>query len=38
MLGQAVRYLTKLIAKVSKGKKVPFPFTYLNDMQETLAD
>ena len=37
MLGQASRFLVKLIAKVSQGGQVDFPFTYLNRMQETLA-
>jgi hypothetical protein len=37
MLGQSVRYLIKLFMKVKSGKKVPFPFTYLNNMQETLS-
>ena len=27
----------KLVKKVTSGKKVDFPFTYLNDIQETLA-
>lgn len=37
MLGQSVRYLQKLFQKVSSGKKVPFPFAYLNKIQETLS-
>lgn len=36
MMGQASRYLMKMIKKVSNGKKLAFPFTYLNAMQETL--
>ena len=37
MMGQASKYLIKLADKVSKGEKVPVPFTYLNKMQETLS-
>jgi len=37
MLGDAARYLIKLVMLVQKGKKVPFPFSYLNNMQETLS-
>lgn len=36
MMGQASRYLFKLIKRVSKGKTLTFPFTYLNKIQETL--
>ena len=32
MLGQASRYLMKLIKKVGDRKKLTFPFTYLNSM------
>lgn len=37
MMGQASRYLMKLINKVKDGKKLTFPFTYLGRMQETLS-
>jgi len=37
MLGQAVRYLVKLYKKAKKGEKLPFPFTYLNRMADTLS-
>jgi len=37
MMGQASRYLIKQFKKVSEGKKVNFPFTYLNNIQATLA-
>lgn len=37
MYGQASRYLMKLIKKVGDKKKLDFPFTYLNNMQSTLA-
>lgn len=37
MLGQASRYLMKLVAKAKKNQKLPFPFSYLNQMQETLS-
>lgn len=37
MLGQASRYLVKQIKKASEGKKLTFPFTYLSQMQTTLA-
>lgn len=37
MLGQASRFLIKMITVASKGKKLPFPFTYLCKMQETLG-
>lgn len=37
MLGQAVRYLTKLVQKVKKGQTLPFPFEYLNKMPDTLS-
>ena len=33
MLGQSSRYLVKLVKKISDGKKVAFPFTYLNAIQ-----
>lgn len=36
MLGQASRYLVKLVAKANKKASLPFPFTYLNNMQKTL--
>ena len=36
MMGQASRFLVKLIKKVASNKRVEFPFTYLNDMQATL--
>ena len=36
MLGQASRYLVKCFKKISDGKKLNFPFTYLNNMQATL--
>jgi acyl-CoA oxidase len=32
MMGQAVRYLTKLVKKAKKNEKLPFPFEYLNSM------
>lgn len=37
MLGQASRYLIKLIKKAGEGKKLQFPFTYLNRMQTTMG-
>ena len=37
MMGQASRYLIKQIKKAGEGKKLIFPFTYLNNMQATLA-
>ena len=37
MMGQASRYLVKLIKKVDGKKRVDFPFTYLNDMKDTLG-
>ena len=37
MLGQASRFLIKLVKKVSEGKRVPAPFSYLNNMQATLT-
>lgn len=37
MYGQASRFLMKLIKKVGDRKKLDFPFTYLNNMQATLA-
>ena len=30
MLGQSVRYLNKLLKRVQKGEKIPYPFEYLN--------
>ena len=36
MLGQATRYLVKLYRKVKQGKQVEFPFTYLNDVDESV--
>jgi len=32
MMGQASRFLVKLIKKVAGNKRLEFPFTYLNDM------
>ena len=32
MLGQASRFLIKLLTQASKGKKLPFPFTYICKM------
>ena len=37
MMGQASRYLVKMYKKASEGKKLNFPFTYLNNMQATLS-
>lgn len=37
MLGQASRYLVKLLKKASEGKKLAYPFTYLMNMPETLS-
>jgi len=37
MLGQASRYLIKLVAKAAKKSNLPFPFSYLNDLQKTLS-
>ena len=36
MLGQASRYLVKLITKARSGKKLSFPFTYLNNLHASL--
>ena len=36
MLGQASRYLLKLVKKTQQGKKVPFPFEYLSRAQELI--
>lgn len=36
MFGQATRYLVKLYRKVQQGKKVPEPFTYLNELSSQL--
>ena len=37
MMGQSVRYLVKLMKKVKKGEKLPFPFGYLNNIADTLS-
>lgn len=37
MLGQASRFLVKMITLAQKGNQLPFPFTYLSKMQETLS-
>ena len=37
MLGQSVRYLSKLLKRVQKGESIPFPFEYLNSMADTLS-
>jgi len=37
MMGQASRFLVKLVAKAAKGNKLAYPFTYLTKMQETLG-
>jgi len=37
MLGQASRFLVKMITLAQQGKKLPFPFTYLGKLQETLS-
>ena len=37
MMGQASRYLVKLVGKVVKKTQLDFPFTYLNNMQSTLS-
>lgn len=37
MYGQASRFLMKLLKKVASKKTLDFPFTYLNNMQDTLA-
>ena len=37
MMGQASRLLMKFVKKVESGKKVPFPFEYLNKAQQTLT-
>ena len=37
MMGQASRYLMKMIKKIKEGKKIPFPFSYLNNMREILS-
>ena len=37
MLGQASRYLIKLLKRSEKKKKLPFPFSYLNNIQKTLS-
>ena len=36
MFGQSSRFLTKLYRKVMKGKRVAFPFAYLNDLTSDL--
>lgn len=36
MLGQASRFLVKLINLGRKGKQLPFPFTYIGKLHETL--
>jgi len=37
MLGQASRYLVKMLKRAGEGKKLAYPFTYLGTMSETLA-
>jgi len=37
MMGQASRYLFKLVTKANKRQKLNFPFGYLNEMQTTLS-
>lgn len=37
MLGQASRYLVKLLKKAREGKTLAYPFNYLSKMDETLA-
>ena len=38
MMGQASRYLVKLITKAAKKTQLDFPFIYLNNMQVTLSE
>lgn len=37
MLGQATRYLAKLLKKAKNNQQLSFPFTYLNKMPDTLS-
>ena len=37
MLGQATRYLVKLLKKAKNNQQLPFPFEYLNKMPDTLS-
>lgn len=36
MLGQASRFLFKVIEKVEKGQKLEFPYSYLNNISQVL--
>jgi len=38
MMGQASRYLVKLITKAAKNIQLDFPFIYLNNMQIRLSE
>ena len=37
MMGQATRYLMKLIKKIQDGKRLDGPFSYLNNMPNVLS-